>query len=154
MPTSKPFEGVLRKLSSHSPLDAADREAISGLPHILRTLDPGSYLVREGEPPQYCCVIVTGFAFRHKITGGGGRQIMSIHMPGEFIDLQNSFLDVSDHNVQALTRVESAFVPRPAVQELARSFPNVGRAMWTETLIDASIFREWTMNVGRRDSLT
>lgn len=24
--------------------------------------------------------------------------------------------------------------------------------MWTETLIDASIFREWVVNVGRRDS--
>lgn len=26
--------------------------------------------------------------------------------------------------------------------------------MWTETLIDASIFREWVVNVGRRDSKT
>jgi CRP-like cAMP-binding protein len=28
----------------------------------------------------------------------------------------------------------------------------VGRALWIDTLIDASIFREWVVNVGRRDS--
>ena len=26
--------------------------------------------------------------------------------------------------------------------------------MWYETLVDASIFREWTLNIGRRDALT
>ena len=26
--------------------------------------------------------------------------------------------------------------------------------MWYETLVDASIFREWTLNVGRRDAFT
>jgi CRP-like cAMP-binding protein len=154
MSSPSPFEAVLRKFATHSRLDAADREAILALPHTVRTLDPAAYLVREGEPPQFCCIIVTGFAYRHKITGGGARQIMSIHMPGEFVDLQNSFLDVSDHNVQALTRAEVAFVSRSAIQEVVAAFPNVARAMWTETLIDASIFREWTMNVGRRDSLT
>jgi len=149
-----PFEGVLRRLGGHSPLDTADRAAILALPYSLRMLDPAAYLVREGEKPQYCCVVVTGFAYRHKLTGDGRRQIMGVHMAGEFVDLQNSFLDVADHNVQALTRVEAAFVPRPAVRQIAEARPNVGRAMWTETLIDASVFREWTANVGRRDSIT
>jgi CRP-like cAMP-binding protein len=34
------------------------------------------------------------------------------------------------------------------------SRPAVGRAMWFQTLVDASIFREWTLNVGRRDAKT
>jgi CRP-like cAMP-binding protein len=38
------------------------------------------------------------------------------------------------------------------VRDLAEAFPNVGRAFWTDTLIDSSIFREWVVNVGRRDS--
>lgn len=41
-----------------------------------------------------------------------------------------------------------------AIQEIAFSRPAIGRAMWYETLIDASIFREWTLNVGRRDART
>ena len=36
--------------------------------------------------------------------------------------------------------------------EVADRSPAVRRAMWIDTLIDASIFREWVVNVGRRDS--
>jgi len=32
--------------------------------------------------------------------------------------------------------------------------PRVGHAMWIDTLVDASIFREWITNVGRRDART
>jgi CRP-like cAMP-binding protein len=147
------LDGVVRKLAGHTPLDADDCDAIRALPYTLRTLDPGSYLVREGDLPQYCCVLVSGFAYRHKVTGDGQRQILAIHMAGEFVDLHNIYLDVSDHNVQALTRSQVAFVPRPAVGELSQVRPNVARAMWTDTLIDASIFREWVVNVGRRTSI-
>jgi CRP-like cAMP-binding protein len=154
MDAPRTLERLLRKLESHSPLEPADRAAILAMPMTLRTMDPSSYLVREGERPEFCCVLIKGFAYRHKVTGDGGRQIMSIHMPGDFVDLQNSYLDVSDHNVQLLTRAEVAFILRAAVRQVATDFPNVGRAFWTDTLVDASIFREWVMNVGRRDSLT
>lgn len=36
--------------------------------------------------------------------------------------------------------------------DLADARPPIRKAMWIETLIDASIFREWVVNVGRRDS--
>jgi CRP-like cAMP-binding protein len=154
MPKSALLNGLIRKLESHSQLDDDDREAILALPITTRTLDPGSYLVREGDLPRYCCILLSGFAYRHKVTGDGQRQILAIHMAGDFVDLHNLFLDVSDHNVQALTRSDIAFVPRGAVAELAQSRHNVGRAFWADTLIDASIFREWVVNVGRRDSIT
>jgi CRP-like cAMP-binding protein len=108
--------------------------------------------VRDGERPIHSCLLLDGFAYRHKVTGEGGRQIMSIHMRGDVVDLQNSLLRTSDHNVQALTNIEVAFIPVEAVQELAFARPVVGKAMWYETLVDASIFREWTLNVGRRSA--
>jgi CRP-like cAMP-binding protein len=146
------LERVIRRLESRAPLNDEDRAAIRGLAVTYRTLDPAAYMVREGEPPEYCTVLLTGFAYRHKVTGDGERQILSVHMPGEFLDLQNSFLRVADHNVQALTRCEIAAIPVPALEALASQYPRVSRAMWIDTLIDASVFREWMVNVGRRDS--
>jgi CRP-like cAMP-binding protein len=148
------LELVVRKLEGHSPLEEADRAAIRALPHVSRTVDPATYLVREGDRTEYCGLLLSGFVYRHKLTGNGQRQILSIHMPGEMLDLHNIFLDIADHNIQALSRAVVAMVPRQAIHALAENFPNVGRAMWTDTLIDASIFREWVMNVGRRDSIT
>jgi CRP-like cAMP-binding protein len=30
--------------------------------------------------------------------------------------------------------------------------PRIAQAMWVDTLIDSSIFREWILNIGQRDS--
>ncbi|MEA3010292.1 MAG: hypothetical protein QOJ91_1984 [Sphingomonadales bacterium] len=148
------LERVLRRLESRVALDAEDRAAVLALPLTFRTLEPAAYIVREGEAADVCVILLKGFAYRHKVTGDGERQIMSIHMPGEFLDLQNCLLGIADHNVQTLTRCEIASVPVSALQALTEARPMVGRAMWIDTLVDAAIFREWIVNVGRRDSIS
>jgi CRP-like cAMP-binding protein len=45
-------------------------------------------------------------------------------------------------------------VPRTEIQELAQSRPAIGHAILVKILVEASIFREWVLNVGRRDSRT
>jgi CRP-like cAMP-binding protein len=143
---------MFRKLQLWMQLDKDDERAVLSLPHQLKKLAPAQYIVRDREKPTHSCLLLSGFAYRHKLTGDGARQIMSIQMKGDVVDLQNSLLRQSDHNVQALTRIEVALIPIEAVQNLAFTRPSVGRAMWYETLVDASIFREWTLNVGRRDA--
>jgi CRP-like cAMP-binding protein len=54
--------------------------------------------------------------------------------------------------VQALTRCEAALIPRAAMVDLIDNHARLARAMWIDTLVDASIYREWILNVGRRDS--
>jgi CRP-like cAMP-binding protein len=148
------IERMVRRFQARAPLTDTDMAAIRALPFAYRTLDAATYLLREGEPPEQCALLLSGFAYRHKVTGEGERQILAVHMPGEFLDLQNSFLEVADHNVQALTRVDVAMVPVPALRRLAESHPLVARAMWIDTLIESAIFREWIVNVGRRDAIT
>ena len=96
--------------------------------------------------------LIKGFAFRQKLLRNGSRQIISIHIRTEFVDLQNGLLGVADHNVQSLDGSEAAVIPRSAIMGLATSSPAIRTAMWIDTLLDASIFREWVVNVGRRDS--
>ncbi|MES2903212.1 MAG: cyclic nucleotide-binding domain-containing protein [Pseudomonadota bacterium] len=60
------------------------------LPFDLKTYPRHSYLVREGERAKSAKLIVSGLAFRHKVTAEGARQIVSIHMPGDFVDLEGS----------------------------------------------------------------
>lgn len=147
-----PLDLLVRKLAIHAPLDEADRAAILALPYTLRTVDPHTYTTREGDVPGPCAVVVSGFAFRQKLTGDGARQIVSIHVPGEPLDFQHLFLDVADHSVQTLTRAELAFIARRDLQALARERPAVGHAILVSILVEASIFREWVLNVGRRDA--
>ncbi|HEX4739619.1 MAG TPA: Crp/Fnr family transcriptional regulator [Allosphingosinicella sp.] len=147
-----PLQLLVRKLETHLHLDEEDRQAILNLPYRQRSRDAQSYLVREGTRPEHCAVLLSGYAFRQKLTGEGGRQILSIHIPGDAVDFQNMFLDEADHNVQMLTRGEVAEIPRQPLEELALSRPSLGRAILVATLVEASVFREWTLNVGRRNS--
>ena len=152
MPDLPPLQPMIRKLEQSTRLDAADRAAILALPHTLRSLEAGKYIVREGDRIDMVCLLRKGFAYRHKIVGDGERQIVSIHMAGDLVDLHNALLRTSDHNVQALTPTDLAMIPCAAVLELAEQRPTVGHAMWLDTLIDGSIYREWIANVGRRDA--
>jgi CRP-like cAMP-binding protein len=146
------LEGMIRKFERRDSLSDADREALLGLPFRMTRAEPGRYLVREGAVADHSILIISGLAYRHKISADGSRQIVSIHIPGDFVDLEGSLLKVADHNVQALTRCDLAIVPRPAIREMLLAHPQVAFAMWIDTLIDASIFREWIMNIGRRDA--
>lgn len=150
--STSPLALMLRKLETHAVLSEHDRAAILALPFALKTLEPHSYLTREGEAPEQCAVIVSGFAYRHKLTGEGARQICAVHIPGEALDFQTLFLDIADHNVQTLTRSTVAIIPREPLQKLAQSNAAVGHAILTTILVEASIFREWILNVGRREA--
>ena len=145
---------MLRKLEYWRKFDSEDREALLSLPHNVKALRQHDYIVREFDRAEYSCAILSGFAIRHKIVASGNRQILAIHMKGEMVDLQNSMLGVADHSVQMLTAGKIAMIPRAEVDRIAFERPNIGRAMWIDTLVDGSIFREWIANVGRRDART
>jgi CRP-like cAMP-binding protein len=147
-----PLELLVRNLELHTPMAADDRQAVLELPYKLKRLEAQSYTLREGDKPDRCAVLLSGYAIRHKLTGEGSRQILAIHIPGEAMDFQNMFLDESDHNVQMLTRGEVAEIPRKPFEELILRRPAVNRAVLITTLVEASIFREWALNIGRRDS--
>jgi CRP-like cAMP-binding protein len=145
---------MARKLAYWAEFDAADRQAILDLPCRTKRLERHAYIVREREKATQSCVLLSGFAVRHKIVVGGARQILAIHMKGDLVDLQNSFLGVADHSVQVLTESEVAYIAAGAIKKLAFDHPRVGMALWLDSLVDGSIFREWIANVGRRDAHT
>ncbi len=151
---ASPLAVMVRKLQKWKPIDQAEQDAILALPYRAETLKAGRYIVREGDTPSNSCLLVSGVAFRQKITHGGARSILAIHLAGDVVDLQNSLLGYADHSVQALTRIDVAFIPREAVVDLAIRWPRVGMAMWYDTLVDGSIFREWIASNSRRDALS
>ena len=149
-----PLSPMLRKLEYWAFLNEEDRAALLALPHTLKRIERHHYIVREGDKPTHSCLMVSGLSYRHKIVADGARQIVSIQMAGDVVDLQNSLLGTGDHNVQALTTCQVAFIPCEAIRKIAFDRPAIGQAMWYDTLVDGSIFREWIANIGRRDART
>ena len=156
MPAEKAdlFGSVIRKLERLTHLTDADRSAIESMPHTLGRGRASHYLVREREKISVCCFLLTGYACRHKTTSGGGRQIVSFHLPGDILDAQHLLFPVADHNIQTITAATWANVPMDALRKVAGESAAITEALWRDTLIDASVFREWVLNVGRRDAKT
>src|SRR4051812_8057466 len=143
---------LIRKLGRLVDLTPSDLDRLAALPFTLREAGANQYLVREGAPTTECCVLVTGYACRHKVAADGGRQIVSFHVAGDVLDLQHLLLAVADHNVQTITDATIAWIPKLALKRVAAQSVRIAAAMWRDTLIDASVFREWVLNVGRRDA--
>lgn len=143
-----------RKLLSHSKLSRVEHQAILSLPFTLRQLEPGEYIMREGDHAKICPLLLSGFAYRHKLVADGGRQIVALKIPGDPLDFQSLYLRRADHNLQALTAVELAVVPLAALEKLALERPPFARAILVDILVEASIGREWLLNIGRRNALS
>lgn len=151
---NSPFAPLFWKRSYRESLRDADRTALLRLPHTLRTIEHHHFVRREGDRRTHSCLLRSGFVLRHRTLGDGSRQIVAIHLPGDFVDLPSAMLGTADYSAQAVTRCEVAYLQNDALREIAWARPRIGRAMWQDTLIETSIAREWMANVGRRDSPT
>jgi CRP-like cAMP-binding protein len=151
---AEPFDAtpLIRKLETHLVLADAETNALQSLSGTVKTFAARQDIVCEGDRPSACCLVLDGFLCRYKLTDDGKRQIISFHIPGDIPDLQSLHLDVMDHSLGTLARSTLVFLPHETVRDLIRRCPRIGDAFWRETLIDASIFREWVVNLGRREA--
>jgi len=144
------FGPAIRKLERLNHLDDGDRQAVHTLDHRIETVAANHLLAAEGDIAAECFLLVDGYACRYKETSLGGRQILSFHLAGDLLNLQRLFLDRTDHSIQAISPATVARIPTAALRRIMADHPRVAEALWRDTLIEASIAREWILNVGRR----
>ncbi len=142
----------LAKLMSRAPLSKQAQQAFLGLSAQAEGFAIYRDIVREGEPTKRCCFVEQGLVSCYKSLRNGGRQIVSFHFAGDLIDLQSSLIKVSDHGIRTHAPTIVHTVACKDVLQVAADFPELARAFWFETLVDGAIFREWTLNVGRRNA--
>jgi CRP-like cAMP-binding protein len=133
-------------------LSPSDHEALRSLRVTERTLGNRELLCREGDVATQCTIILSGFLTRYKIVGDR-EQILSIHLPGDFPDLQTLQLSVLDHSIISIGPLRVGQVSHSQLQGILDASPKLARVFWRETLKEAAIFREWVCNVAARDAL-
>jgi CRP-like cAMP-binding protein len=143
---------LIRKFDSIGELSAADRRGLAGLSGAIRKLGAHEAVVREGDRPAAVTLLLSGFLCRYKVLPDGRRQIMSFHIPGDIPDLQSLHLTTMDHTLAALTASTVALIPHTVVLDFLRLHPEIAALCWRHTLIDAAVFREWMLGIGRRSA--
>ena len=105
-------------------------------------------MVHQGESPIHSTLMLWGFSARYTMLSDGKRQISAVHVPGDFVDLHSLFLRPMDHSVLALTDCQVVEVPHALLREISETHPHLTRLLWTLTVIDAAIFRQWLVASG------
>ncbi|MBM1170173.1 Crp/Fnr family transcriptional regulator [Microvirga arabica] len=146
------YNPMIRKLESIFTLTDDERRALETLPMQLAVLRDHQDIVREGDRPSRSCLILGGFTATYKITAGGKRQIVAFGIPGDIPDLQSLHLKVLDVSIGTLTQCRLGFITHDDLRDLCTRFPRIAAAFWRETLIEGAIFREWVINIGRREA--
>ena len=118
----------------------------------VRTLPPGKLIVQAGTTLSHCTLLCEGYVCRYRDLADGQRQIMEIHIPGDFLDLHSFLLKQLEHNVGTMTPVVYALVPHEAIRTITETEPHLARMLWFSTLLDAAIHRERILSVGRRSA--
>ena len=118
----------------------------------VRTLPARHTLTRTGEEVRASTYLVEGYMCRYMDDREGYRQLVAVHVPGDFVDLHGYGLKRLDHDVATLGPAKIAVVPHEAIRDINEQHPNLTRLLWLATLLDAAMHRQWIFRLGRLDS--
>jgi CRP-like cAMP-binding protein len=134
-------------------LDGDERARLEDAITEIKTLPPRTNIVLAGDRLNQSILLLEGFMSRYIDDHHGLRQLVAVHVPGDFVDLHAFPLKVLDHDVATMTAASVAVVPHKALETITHETPALTRKLWFSTLIDASIHRAWLFRLGRLDAV-
>lgn len=133
-------------------LNANERAEIEAAVSEVRSIPPRTVLVEAGKPLRTSVLVVEGMMCRYIDDRDGLRQLVGLHLPGDFIDLPSYALPYLEHDIATVTRATVAVVPHENISNLVLD-PELARKFWFATLLDAAMHRAWLFRLGRLDAM-
>ncbi|HEX7781247.1 MAG TPA: Crp/Fnr family transcriptional regulator [Sphingobium sp.] len=136
-----------------SQLSADDLQALEDSVSDTRDIPARRTIARAGEPITFSTYLIEGILCRYMDDRDGERQLVAVHIAGDFVDLHGYPLGRLDHDVAALTRCKIALIPHQKLDMLVASRPALAKILWFSTLVDAAMHREWIFRLGRLEAV-
>lgn len=149
MMTLDPF---IAKLERHQQLTPEERATLDQLPTRLREFRKHESVAVAGESPSHSAIVVTGMAFRVKQLLEGERQLVAVHVPGDFVDLHSFVLHPLDHSVITASPALVALIPHDKLAMILKNHPRLTKLLMWDMALDAAISREWMAIMGKREA--
>lgn len=110
------------------------------------------HLVRRGERLEQSMLLVDGYITRYMDDREGYRQLVSVHVPGDFVDLHGFPTGRLDHDIGTLGPVKVALYDHQTLTAITDRHTHLTRVLWFSTLLDAAMHREWVFRLGRLEA--
>ncbi len=118
-----------------------------------RSFATGTDIARQFSQPANCALLVEGVAAQYRILSNGRRQITSVLVPGDFVNLHSMIVGQEPYSVLALGICRVLVAEAEQFRSALSSSTELGRILWMETLAEAAIQRESIVSMGRRTAL-
>lgn len=135
-------------------LTPEERTALEGAMIGTREVGARSTLLRQGDSLSQSTLLVDGLMGRYLDDRQGSRQLIALHLPGDFVDLHAFPLTYLDHDVGTLTPVTIAAFSHRGLREALERVPSLWMKLWFSTMMDAAMHRQWVFRLGRLDALS
>lgn len=106
-------------------------------------------IVRAGVDIDASTLLLEGFICRYMDDREGQRQLVAVHVPGDFVDLHAFPMKRLDHDIATLGPVKVACYDHHTLQMITERYPHLTQKLWFSTLLDAAMHREWIFRLGR-----
>ena len=144
---------LARKLSRFLPLGSEEAAGLAALEAQRRPVAAGTELIHERQAGQRAFILQQGWACCYKLLPDGGRQVIDVRIPGDFIGLRSILLRTSDHSSDTVTDAVVAEVPAQRMLDTFQALPRLGAAILWAASRDEAMVVEHLVGVGRRDAL-
>ncbi len=134
-------------------LSAHDLGELEAMVTDLRTLPARKTFISRDQKVTMSTYLIEGFMCRYMDDRQGDRQLVAVHVAGDFVDLHGYPLGHLDHDLATLTACRVALVPHVALDHLVATRPSLTKLLWFSTLLDAAMHREWIFRLGRLDAV-
>jgi CRP-like cAMP-binding protein len=142
-----PHQKLIARLRAVVGLSEQDQLRLTRIPYRVKSLGDREYVLRQGDKPGVCIVVMSGLLSRQKVVNARN-QISSFYIAGDMPDLPTLHLPVADCDLCSVGSSTIGLCPISALREMMSKSAGLRHAFWRETLIHAAIYREWVESLG------
>ncbi len=146
------INGVISKLGGFFPVGDDLSADISHLHREQVELEPGEALIREGENYDDLYMLESGWMVRSRHLIDGGRQIVNVCLPADFLCFNTLMFERSQYDLVAKTPVVLSRLQALSFRTMTERHPGLLEALVWANAHEEALLAERVVSLGRRDA--
>jgi CRP-like cAMP-binding protein len=144
---------LVRKLAHFVSLSPTEVSVLEDLQSVRRRVRRHRELISRGRKYDTLFVLIEGFVVRWRVLSKGGRQVLNIALPGDFIGFPVCFFESALYSVTALTDTVLSPIPYGRLVTLFDAHPRLAIKIFWSFSSEAAVYAEHLIDLGRRSAV-
>ena len=144
---------LVKKVSGYFPMLGPLRKDLMELTRERMSFPPGHTIVSAGDRYDSIYLIEEGWVLRSRFLPGGGRQIVNVALPGDFLCFNAMMFRTSEFDLTTRTNCSVFRLKAPDIDRLLEDHKGLAAALMWANAQEESLLAERVVSLGRRDAL-